>query len=50
MHDGRGISANLKILEDLAGLNKDEARILREGLNLRPGAEGRMETCDVTVC
>lgn len=50
MHEERGISTDLKMLEDLAGLNKDGARTLREGLNWRPGAKGRMETCDVTVC
>jgi hypothetical protein len=42
MHEGSGISPDLKILEDLAGPNENEARTLREGLNLCPGAEGRM--------
>lgn len=41
MHERRGISIDLKIV-DLAGLNEDGARTLREGLNLCPGAEDRM--------
>ena len=30
MHEGSGISPDLKILEDLAGPNENEARTLRE--------------------
>lgn len=41
MHERRGISIDLKIV-DLAGLNEDGARTLRERLNLCPGAEDRM--------
>lgn len=57
MHERRGISIDLKILEDLAGLNEDGAQD-SEGGGLHPHstsfylprAEGRMERYDVIVC
>lgn len=49
MHEGSGISTDLKILEDLAGLNEDEARTPREGLNLCPGAEVEWR-CVMSLC
>lgn len=49
MDERRGISTDLKILEDLAGWNEDGAQDSKGGIEL-PKAEGRTERYDVIVC